>query len=70
MNFGSPNLERLGNRVNVPIRAFEDADVGRECPVETCRGNFKITFGAGLKGPGPAIAPTVAIVAPSWIAIR
>jgi hypothetical protein len=57
VSFRSHNLERRGNRVDVPIEADEDGYVGRECPVETCLGYFKITFGTGLKGPAPCHCP-------------
>jgi hypothetical protein len=57
MSFNTRNLDRLGNRVNVPIKPDEDGYVGRECPVESCLGYFKITFGTGLKGPAPCHCP-------------
>jgi hypothetical protein len=37
MSFTSRNLEKLENRVNVPIQPDEDGYVGRECPVEIQR---------------------------------
>lgn len=57
MSFGTRNLERLGNRVDVAIKSDEDGYVGRECPVGSCLGYFKITFGTGLKGPAPCHCP-------------
>src|SRR5580704_1607129 len=51
------NLERLGNRISVPIQPDEEGYIGRECPVETCVGYFKITPGTGLKGPAPCHCP-------------
>ena len=51
------NLERLGNRISVPIQRDEEGYIGRECPVKTCLGYFKITPGTGLKGPAPCHCP-------------
>jgi len=44
------NLKRLGNRIDVAIKADEDGFIGRECPNPECRGYFKVTFGTGLQG--------------------
>ena len=57
MSFRARNLERLGNKVSVAIKADEDSYVGRECPAETCLGYFKITLGTGVKGPAPCHCP-------------
>lgn len=51
------NVERLGNRISIPIPPDEEGYIGRECPVETCLGYFKITPGTGLKGPAPCHCP-------------
>jgi hypothetical protein len=51
------SLERLGNQISIPISPDEEGYVGRECPVETCLGYFKITPGTGLKGPAPCHCP-------------
>lgn len=57
MSLNARNLERLGNQVHVPIEKDEDGYLGRECPVEECRGYFKITLGTGVKGPAPCHCP-------------
>jgi hypothetical protein len=51
------NVQRLGNRMSIPIRPDEEGFIGRECPVRTCLGYFKITPGTGLKGPAPCHCP-------------
>lgn len=51
------HLENLPNRFNVPIRPDKDGYLGRECPVKTCKGYFKITPGTGVKGPAPCHCP-------------
>jgi hypothetical protein len=51
------NVERLGNRISVPIGSDEEGYTGRECPEETCLGYFKITYGTGLRGPAPCHCP-------------
>jgi hypothetical protein len=53
----SNNLRRLGDQVSVPISPDEEGYIGRECPVETCLGYFKITPGTGVKGPAPCHCP-------------
>ncbi len=53
----SNNLRRLGNQISVPISPDEEGYIGRECPVDTCLGYFKITPGTGLKGPVPCHCP-------------
>jgi hypothetical protein len=53
----SSNLRRLGNEISVPIPRDEEGYIGRECPVETCLGYFKITLGTGVKGPAPCHCP-------------
>ena len=39
------HLENLPNRFKVPIRPDKGGYLGRECPVKTCKGYFKITPG-------------------------
>jgi hypothetical protein len=51
------NLRNLGEQIMVPITPDEGGYIGRECPVEECLGYFKITFGTGVKGPGPCHCP-------------
>ena len=51
------NLENLGNRIEVPLSADSDGFLGRECPIESCLGYFKITPGTGIKGPAPCHCP-------------
>lgn len=51
------NLRRLGNSISVPIQPDEEGYIGRECPVDSCLGYFKITPGTGLKGPAPCHCP-------------
>ena len=51
------NVERLGNQIRVPIDVDTDCYLGRECPVETCLGYFKITPGTGVEGPAPCHCP-------------
>jgi hypothetical protein len=50
MSFRFNNLNRLGKRIGVPIPKDENGYVGRECPVATCEGYFKIRPGTGLTG--------------------
>jgi hypothetical protein len=57
MSFNIRNLEGLGKQIDVPIKPDEDGYVGRECPIESCLGYFKITVGTGLKGPAPCHCP-------------
>ncbi len=51
------HLERLGNRVRIPIEPDEDGFTGRECPDPECEGYFKVQFGTGLKGDVPCHCP-------------
>lgn len=51
------NIERLGNQISVSIEPDEEGYIGRECPVESCLGYFKITPGTGLKDPAPCHCP-------------
>lgn len=51
------NLERLGNRISVAIPRDAEGYIGRECPVGSCLGYFKITPGTGVKGPAPCHCP-------------
>jgi len=40
----------LPSRINVPIPKDEQGYIGRECPITSCEGYFKIKPGTGLKG--------------------
>lgn len=51
------HLERLPNRFNIPIKPDKDGYLGRECPVKTCKGYFKLTPGTGLRGKAPCHCP-------------
>ncbi len=51
------NLERLGSQFRITIEPDEEGYIGRECPVESCLGYFKITPGTGLEGPAPCHCP-------------
>jgi hypothetical protein len=51
------NLERLGNRIYVPLEPDEEGYLGRECPEKTCLGYFTIALGTGIKGPAPCHCP-------------
>lgn len=51
------NVERLGNQISIPLSPDEEGYIGRECPVKTCLGYFKITPGTGVKGPAPCHCP-------------
>jgi len=51
------NVERLGNQFSIQIEADEEGYIGRECPVESCLGYFKIMLGTGLKDPAPCHCP-------------
>ena len=53
----SNNLRRLGSQISVPLSPDEEGYVGRECPVKSCLGYFKITPGTGVKGPAPCRCP-------------
>lgn len=55
--FNMNNLQRLGNQFNISLSPDEDGYLGRECPVETCEGYFKITPGTGVNGPAPCHCP-------------
>ena len=57
MSFDARNLRALGNQVAVTMERDEDGYLGRECPVESCLGYFKITPGTGLTGPTPCHCP-------------
>lgn len=51
------HLESLPNRFSISIKPDKDGYLGRECPVKTCKGYFKITPGTGLKGRIPCHCP-------------
>jgi hypothetical protein len=57
MGFNTRNLDGMGDQIQVPIKPDENGYVGRECPVESCLGYFKVTFGTALKGPVPCHCP-------------
>src|SRR6266480_588796 len=44
------HLDRLGSQFSISIPPDDEGLVGRECPVVTCEGYFKIQPGTGLKG--------------------
>ena len=44
------NLRGIGNQFKVSLPTDEDGYVGRECPVEECKGYFKIIPGTGFRG--------------------
>lgn len=44
------HLQRLGNRISIPINPDKEGFLGRECPNPDCEGYFKIVPGTGLKG--------------------
>lgn len=50
MTFDFRNLNRLGQRISIPIPKDETGFLGRECPEEQCLGYFKIKPGTGLTG--------------------
>ncbi|MCK1513068.1 hypothetical protein IVB22_10880 [Bradyrhizobium sp. 190] len=51
------HVERLGNQFSIPLEPDEDGYIGRECPVDSCLGYFKIKPGTGLKDPAPCHCP-------------
>src|SRR4051812_47953037 len=55
--FRSDGLRSLGSSFSVDLHPDEAGYVGRECPVETCEGYFKITLGTGIKGLAPCHCP-------------
>ena len=57
MSFDARNLRALGNQIAVSMEPDEDGYLGRECPVESCLGYFKITVGTGVKGRAPCHCP-------------
>ena len=57
MSFNTNNRKKLGNQISVPMQPAEDGYWGRECPMETCEGYFKVTPGTGITGPGPCHCP-------------
>lgn len=46
------NLKRLGNQISIPMATDQDGFTGRECPVPTCEGYFKVQFGTGIPQSG------------------
>jgi hypothetical protein len=50
-------LEQLGSQIRIQLETDGEGYLGRECPVETCLGYFKITPGTGLKGSAPCHCP-------------
>jgi len=57
VTFEMSNLRNLGNQMMVSLALDEGGYLGRECPVESCLGYFKITLGTGLKEPAPCHCP-------------
>jgi hypothetical protein len=55
--FEMSNLKRLGNQMSVSLKADGDGYLGRECPVESCQGYFKIAPGTGVAGAIPCHCP-------------
>jgi hypothetical protein len=51
------NLERLGDRLTLPMNTDEEGYFGRECPDPNCLGYFKIVPGTGVQGPAPCHCP-------------
>src|ERR1700693_3569533 len=50
MTFSFRNLEQLGQTVSVTLPKDDSGYIGRECPVESCLGYFKVRPGTGLPG--------------------
>jgi hypothetical protein len=46
------HLRRLGNKISISIHPDEDGLTGRECPITSCEGYFKVQFGTGIKQDG------------------
>ena len=44
------HLDSLGSQFSISIPPDEEGLIGRECPIVTCEGYFKIQPGTGLKG--------------------
>jgi hypothetical protein len=55
--FPMSNVERLGNQISVAIPRDEEGYIGRECPVGSCLGYFKVMPGTGIQGPAPCYCP-------------
>src|SRR5579862_3034446 len=51
------HLRNLGNSISITLKPDEQGYIGRECPVEECRGYFKITRGTGITEPAPCHCP-------------
>lgn len=51
------HVERIGNRISVPLQPDEQGYIGRECPNKKCLGYFKVKPGTGVKGPAPCHCP-------------
>ena len=51
MTFRTTHLDRLGDKISVPIEPDDQGFMGRECPESACEGYFKIKPGTGLAGP-------------------
>lgn len=51
------HLESLGSEITVSLETDEDGYIGRECPIESCLGYFKIKLGTGIKDPAPCHCP-------------
>lgn len=46
------NLRRIGDQITIPIPTADDGFTGRECPVQSCEGYFKVQFGTGIPQSG------------------
>jgi len=51
------HVERLGNRISVPLEPDPDGFVGRECPNEACLKYFKVTPNTGVVDPPSSHCP-------------
>lgn len=51
------NVERLGNRIRIPLSTDEEGYMGRECPNEKCLSYFKVMPGTGIMVPAPCHCP-------------
>lgn len=51
------NLQKLGNKLTIPIEPDEGGYVGRECPNPDCLEYFKVTGGTGLPDAEDCVCP-------------
>lgn len=65
MTFKFGNLEGLGSRISIEIPRDDQGFIGRECPLDTCLGYFKVKPGTGLPGSDiPCHCPYCGHIAP------